>query len=83
MFGKKIRAPTTAKSAKAIKVARAFTFPITNDARRTSVVVPRSAPRINGIAFFKFIRRAIASGTNSPIVIPDEKSIAVRKAPRK
>ena len=43
--------------------------------------VPKSAPRIKGIAFLRLMRRATARGTSKLIVMLDEKTIAVSIAP--
>ncbi len=83
MFGRKIRAPTIANIAYEIAVARAVALPMMIDARKTSVNVPRSAPIMKGIAFLRLMILATARGTNNPIVILDEKRIAVRKTPMK
>lgn len=81
VFGRKIIAPRTANNAYAIAVASASGLLMIIEARKTSVNVPRSAPRINGIAFFRLINLATASGTNSPIVMLDEKTSPVITAP--
>lgn len=72
-----------AKSANEIDVAIELISPIIIEARKISVVVPRSAPNIKGIAFFSVIRRETAKGTKSPIVILDENKIPVIIAPTK
>ena len=60
-----------------------FTFPRIKEAIKRLLAVPRSAPRINGIAFFKLINRIAAKGTNRPIVMLEENKIAVNITPRK
>ena len=83
MFGKKITAPRIANNANAKKQAIAVTFPRIKEAIKRLLAVPRSAPRINGIAFFKLINRIAAKGTNRPIVMLEENKIAVNITPRK
>ena len=56
---------------------------IINEARITSVEVPKSAPIINGMAFFRFINLETANGTSNPIVIDEEKTTAVRMTPKR
>jgi len=56
---------------------------IIREARITYVEVPKSAPIINGIAFFKVINLETANGTSNPIVIDEEKTTAVRMTPKR
>ena len=45
--------------------------------------MPKSAPMIKGMAFFRFINLETAKGTSSPIVIEEEKTTAVRTTPKR
>ena len=81
IFGKKTIAPITPNNPYAIAVASARGSPIMIAAKKVSENVPKSAPRMNGIAFLRLISLATANGTKSEIVILDEKTIAVRIAP--
>lgn len=81
MCGRKIIPPIIPKSMTVSATANDDVLPIINETRIRSVNVPRSAPRMNGIAFFRLIRRETANGTRSPIVMLDEKTIAVKIIP--
>ena len=81
IFGKNMIPPRTLNNKEVIAVANANVFPIIIEAKNTSVNVPKFAPRIKGIAFFKLIKRATAKGTNKPIVMLEEKTIAVNITP--
>ncbi len=83
VFGRKIITPIKAKRKYAIAVANAFVFPIMSATRKVSVKVPRSAPSMKGIAFFRLMSLATARGTSKPIVILEEKTMAVSATPRK
>ena len=83
VFGRKIKAPVILNRNDAKNTAKALTFPINIDAKKTSAVVPKLAPIIKGKAFLKFIILETAKGTNRLIVILEEKTIAVKKTPRK
>ena len=83
VFGKNIIAPTIANKAYARATANAGVSLIIRAAMNVSVKVPRSAPRMKGIAFLRLKRRAIARGTRRPIVMLEENRIAVKKRPRR
>ena len=83
MFGRKIIPPINPKSITVSATASEEVFPIISETKMRSVNVPRSAPKMNGIAFFRLIKRDTANGTKSPIVILDEKTIAVNVNPIK
>jgi hypothetical protein len=78
-----MRAPNRLNKKKIKKIDNALTFPIIIEAKKTSIVVPKLAPIIKGIAFFKFMSLATAKGTKRLIVMLEEKTIAVRKTPKK
>ena len=83
MFGRNIIAAIIGRMKYEIEVARARGLFIMSAASKMSVEVPKSAPRIKGIVFFKLIRRELARGTKSPIVIDDENTIPVKTTPRR
>ena len=66
-----------------IATASALVLPIIREARKRSVNVPKSAPKIKGIAFLRLIKRATAKGTNKLIVMLEENTIAVKPTPIK
>ena len=83
MFGRKRIAAMIGRMKYEIAVARASGLFMIRAARRMSVEVPRSAPRRNGIVFFRLMRREVASGTRRPMVIEDENTIPVMMTPSK
>ncbi len=83
VFGKKIAFPSRANNRKASDVANAGVLLIIRETKNVSVNVPKFAPRIKGIAFFKLIKRATANGTNNPMVMLEENTIPVNTAPVK
>ena len=72
-----------ANKANAKKQAIAFMFPRKIEATNKLLVVPKSAPSMKGMAFFRLITLATAKGTNSPMVMLEENKIAVNKNPAK
>ena len=75
VFGKKINAPNKPNKRYDKAAASASVLPVIIETKKRSVNVPKLAPRMKGIAFFKLIKRATARGTSNPMVILDEKTV--------